>query len=82
MLKQSEIIQLGQTEHYTFGAYIKCGHHIDLTIPLARYHFTCPYCEMERWGWTNLEDTNISVKCKCGGTVDMQWTPKAKEYRN
>lgn len=60
----------------------RCGHTADLTKPLARFHYTCPYCEMERWGWTNLEDTNISVKCKCGGTVDMQWTPKAKEYRN
>ena len=60
----------------------RCGHVTDLTKPLARFHYTCPYCEMERWGWTNLEDTNISVKCKCGGMVDMQWVPKAKEYRN
>lgn len=60
----------------------RCGHITDPTKPLARLRYTCPYCEMERWGWTNLEDTNISVKCKCGGMVDMQWVPKAKEYRN
>ena len=60
----------------------RCGHTTDLTKPLARFHYTCPYCEMERWGLTNLEDSTISIKCKCGGTVDMQWTPKAKEYRN
>lgn len=60
----------------------RCGYSIDLTKPLARFHYTCPYCEMERWGWTNLEDPTISVKCKCGGMVDMQWEPKAKEYRN
>jgi len=60
----------------------RCGHVTDLTKPLARFRYTCPYCEFERWGWTNLEDTNISVKCKCGGMVDMQWVPKAKEYQN
>ena len=82
MLKQSEIIQLGQTEHYTFGAYIKRGHHIDLTIPLARYHFTCPYCEKKTFGRTNPEDPNITIRCKCGGSIDLCWVPKAKEYRN
>ena len=60
----------------------RCGYSIDLTKPLARFHYTCPYCEMERWGWTNLEDPTISVKCKCGGMIDMQWVPRAKEYRN
>ena len=60
----------------------RCGHTIDLTKPLARFRYTCPYCEMERWGLTNLEDSNICIKCKCGGTVDLQWESKAKEYRN
>lgn len=44
----------------------KCGHPIDLTAPLARYRFTCPYCEKESWGQTNLEDPDITVRCKCG----------------
>lgn len=60
----------------------KCGHHIDLTVPLARYHFTCPYCEKETWGKTNLEDPNITIRCKCGSNIDLWWVPKAKEYRN
>lgn len=60
----------------------RCGHTADLTKPLARFHYTCRYCESERWGLTNVEDADISVKCKCGGMVDMQWEPKAKEYRN
>lgn len=60
----------------------RCGHHIDLTIPLARYHFTCPYCEKETFGGTNLEDPNITIRCKCGGSIDLCWVPKAKEYRN
>lgn len=60
----------------------RCGHITDLTRPLARFQYTCPYCEMQRWGWTNLEDANISIKCKCGGMVDLQWVYKAKEYRN
>ena len=75
----------------TFGTFLKerqseitcrCGHHIDLTAPLARYRFTCPYCEKEAWGQTNLEDPEITIRCKCGGNVDLRWVPKAKEYQN
>ena len=29
-----------------------------------------------------LEDPEITIRCKCGGDVDLQWAPKAKEYRN
>jgi len=47
---------------------------------VARYRFTCPYCEKESWGLTNLEDPNITIRCKCGGDVDLRWVPKAKEY--
>ena len=82
MLMQPGLIQPDPTERYTFGAYIKRGHHIDLTIPLARYHFTCPYCEKKTFGRTNLEDPNITIRCKCGGSIDLCWVPKAKEYRN
>lgn len=60
----------------------RCGHRIDLTAPLARYRFTCPYCEKETWGLTNLEDPEITVRCKCGGDVDLRWNPKAREYQN
>lgn len=60
----------------------KCGHQIDLTAPLARYRFTCPYCEKESWGQTNLEDPEITVRCKCGGDVNLRWVPKLREYQN
>ena len=75
----------------TFGTYLKerqseitcrCGHHIDLTAPLARYRFTCPYCEKETWGRTNLEDPEITIRCKCSGDVDLRWNPKEREYQN
>ena len=64
------------------GVAYKCGHSIDLTAPLARYRFTCPYCEKETWGLTNLEDPEITIRCKCGGDVDLRWVPAVKEYRN
>lgn len=75
----------------TFGTFLreyqpavlcKCGRSIDLTAPLATYHFTCPYCECERFGKTNLEDPEITVRCKCGGDIDLRWNPRAIEYQN
>jgi len=75
----------------TFGVFLrecqteiacKCGHQIDLTAPLARYHFTCPYCEHEGFGKTNLEDPEIEVRCKCGEDVALRGNPDAKEYQN
>lgn len=60
----------------------KCGHQIDITAPLARYRFTCPYCERDGWGQTNLEDPDITVRCKCGGDINLRWASKAKEYQN
>jgi len=75
----------------TFGTFLrehqteidcKCGHSIDLTVSLAKYRFTCPYCEKETWGRTNLEDPDITVRCKCGENVNLRWNPKAKEYQN
>lgn len=59
-----------------------CGHHTDLTVPLAKFHFTCPYCEKESWGLTNAEEPDIAVLCKCGQFVNLRWVPKSKEYRN
>lgn len=60
----------------------KCGHRIDLTVPLASFAYTCPYCEQARWGKTNLEDPEITVRCKCGSDVILRWAPKSKEYQN
>lgn len=60
----------------------KCGHQIDLTAPLATFAYTCPYCEQTRWGKTNLEDPDITVRCKCGGDVNLRWAPKSREYQN
>lgn len=75
----------------TFGTFLrdfqteitcKCGQPIDLTAPLARYHFICPYCEKETRGRTNLEDPEITIRCKCGGDIDLRWNPKEREYQN
>ena len=75
----------------TFGTFLreyqtevecKCGHQIDLTTPLAPYRFTCPHCQHEGWGKTNSEDPEITIRCKCGGDVDLRWVPTAKEYQN
>jgi len=64
------------------GIDCRCGCHIDLTAPLARYRFSCRYCEKEGWGYTNLEDPEITVRCKCGGEAELRWNAKAKEYQN
>lgn len=69
-------------KEYQTEVLCKCGHHIDLTVPLARFSYTCPYCEQARWGRTNLEDPEITVRCKCGGDVDLRWNPSSKEYQN
>ena len=75
----------------TFGTFLreyqtevdcKCGHLIDLTAPLARFRFTCPCCQQEGFGKTNLEDPEITVRCKCGEEVALEWRPTAKEYQN
>lgn len=75
----------------TFGTFLKerqseitcrCGHHIDLTAPLALYRFTCPYCQHEGWGKTNSEDPEIEVQCKCREMITVRWNPDAREYQN
>ena len=75
----------------TFGTFLKerqseitcrCGHHIDLTAPLALYRFTCPYCQHEGWGKTNSEDPEIEVQCKCREMVTVRWNRDAREYQN
>ncbi len=75
----------------TFGTFLreyqteiecKCGHHIDLTGQLGRYHATCPYCQHESWGKTNSEDPEIEVQCKCREMVTVRWNPDAREYQN
>jgi len=69
-------------KEYQTEALCKCGHRIDLTVPLARFAYTCPYCEQTRWGKTNLEDPEITVRCKCGSDIDLCWNPKKREYQN
>ena len=75
----------------TFGTFLKelqseitcrCGHHIDLTVPLARYRFTCPHCGKESWGKTNLEDPELTARCICGEDVVMRWNSKEREYQS
>ena len=67
---------------YQTDVSCKCGRHIDLTLPLARFAYTCPYCEQTRWGRTNLEDPEITIRCKCGGEINLRWNPNAREYQN
>lgn len=64
----------------TFGTFLreyqsevecKCGRRIDLTAPLEKYRFTCPCCEKETWGITNIEGADISIKCKCDMDVNL-----------
>ncbi len=58
-----------------------CGYQIDLTAPLAQFTYICPDCNMPRWGQTNLEDPDITVRCKCGRNVNLRWTPNSREYQ-
>ena len=60
----------------------KCGCKIDLTGALARYRFTCPYCEQESYGKTNSEAPEIDVQCKCREMVTVRWNKSAREYQN
>ena len=75
----------------TFGTFLreyqtemmcKCGHPIDLTGQLGRYHATCPYCQHESWGKTNSEEPVVEVRCKCKEMIRLQWVPEAREYQN
>lgn len=74
----------------TFSTYLKeprsefrckCGHYIDLTSNMARYHFTCPHCQKKNWGMTNIESADMIVACKCGRKVELLWDHEAKEYQ-
>lgn len=75
----------------TFGTFLreyqteiacKCGHQIDLTGQLGRYHSTCPYCQHESRGKTNSEEPEIEVQCKCKEMIRLRWVPEAREYQN
>lgn len=50
----------------------RCGGEVQLDN-LTRYEFTCPCCDFEARGRTNLEDPEITVPCKCGNPVTMKW---------
>lgn len=58
----------------------KCGHHIDLTVPLANFEYTCE-CGKKNWGKTNVEDASIEVRCSCGKRKVLDWAPP-KGYRS
>lgn len=47
---------------------------------LTRYEFTCPCCDFEAHGRTNLEDPEITVPCKCGNPVTMKWDRNKRMY--
>lgn len=59
----------------------RCGGHIDLTRPMARFRYSCPCCEKKTWGSTNVEEPSIETKCLCGNPVVLAWNPRSKEYR-
>lgn len=57
----------------------RCGGEIQLD-KLTRYEFTCPCCDFEARGRTNLEDPEITVPCKCGNPVTMKWDRNKRMY--
>lgn len=72
-----------------FGTFLKepadavecrCGHSISLDN-IARHTYTCPCCERTRYGWTNLEDPDITQACVCGNEVSLSWNKAAREYQ-
>lgn len=75
----------------TFGTFLReaadsvdcrCGYQIPTAGSgvLAHYNYTCPCCETMKYGWTNLQDAEIEMKCRCGNTVTLVWDAKAREY--
>ena len=57
----------------------RCGGEVQLDN-LTRYEFTCPCCDLEARGRTNLEDPEITVPCKCGNPVTMKWDRNKRMY--
>lgn len=57
----------------------RCGGEVQLDN-LTRYEFTCPCCDFEAHGRTNLEDHEITVPCKCGNPVTMKWDRNKRMY--
>ena len=57
----------------------RCGGEVQLDN-LTRYEFTCPCCDFEARGRTNLEDPEITVPCKCGNPVTMKWDRNKRMY--
>jgi hypothetical protein len=61
------------------GVPCRCGGEVQLDN-LTRYEFTCPCCDFEARGRTNLEDPEITVPCKCGNPVTMKWDRNKRMY--
>lgn len=57
----------------------RCGGEVQLDN-LTRYEFTCPCCDFEAHGRTNLEDPEITVPCKCGNPVTMKCDRNKRMY--
>lgn len=57
----------------------RCGGEVQLDN-LTRYEFTCPCCDFEARGRTNLEDPEITVPCKCGNPVTMKLDRNKRMY--
>lgn len=60
----------------------RCGHTIELTKGLAKFHYTCPCCERRRTGYTNIVDPSFETKCGCGNQIVLNWDKKRREYRD
>jgi hypothetical protein len=60
----------------------KCGGKIDLTAPMAKYQFDCPYCGKHGFGTTNIQDATFTVGCTCGCNIDLYWNKRRKRYVN
>lgn len=61
------------------SAACRCGCTVGLDR-LARFEYTCPCCGRHTYGHTNIEDADITINCKCGNPITMEWSPKRRMY--
>jgi len=60
--------------------FCKCGHCVDLAVPLAHFQCTCAKCGKQSWGKTNIEEASIEVRCSCGNPITLNWYPEDRQY--
>ena len=58
----------------------KCGDVFGRFLREPSASVTCPCCDFEAHGRTNLEDPEITVPCKCGNPVTMKWDRNKRMY--